>query len=629
MPVIFLPVVINGFGFGKNWFLVVAAALGLLLWGTSLVLNKDRQKINWPPVMTWLLVWLVWATISFFLEAVGVRTRTAMSESGWGTVLGIVGGAFLWLQTAEKGEEDKALKYLTAAGIVVALVSLVIFLIPTKKFPINFPSNNPLISISSGWSLAGGVMGELWLLVVLVWAWGQKLWTKVKGREKYVGEAIISCFLLLVTLLDLYKLTKTGLGMLDWRSSWMVAVEALKQKPLMGAGIGNFMEAFYWWRPVLFNLSPIWANIYQWSGSWLLQVWTELGLVGLGVWLAVWWQGWRRQVELKNKIRVMVLGLLLLVMPFNLVGLLLWLWLAVGSDGGKTREMEVSLRMGERGFNVAPAMILGLTIIGVVIGGYWWTRIMLGEIYFRQSLVAAAKNDGGQTYNLQIKAISQNVNYAEYRRVYSQTNLALAQGMLSNKDISEEDKQKAVILIQQAVREAKAAVAMDNQNPSYWENLAVIYRQLIGVVDGASDWGIQAYSQAMALNPVSPTLRLDFGGLLYALGRYDEADRLFEQSVTLKIDFANGWYNWAYSAKQQKKLTDAVARLGQALSLVSPESGDYEKASGELADWKKELAAVTPADARTSPETLKLPEAIPTSKSGVNVPKTGLEPPAE
>ena len=66
MPVIFLPVVINGFGFGKNWFLVVAVALGLLIWGVGLVLDKDKPKINWSPVMGWLAVWLVWATISFF-----------------------------------------------------------------------------------------------------------------------------------------------------------------------------------------------------------------------------------------------------------------------------------------------------------------------------------------------------------------------------------------------------------------------------------------------------------------------------------------------------------------------------------------------------------------------------------
>jgi len=630
VPIMFLPIVIDGFGFGKNWLMVIAVALGLLIWGTGLILDKDRQKINWSPTMSWLLVWLLIASFSFFLGLVGVRIRTATNVSGWGTILGMVGATFLWLQTAEKGEEDRALKYLSVVAIIVALVSLVVFLIPTKKLPINFPTNNPLISITSRWSLVGESMGELWLLVVVVWAWGQKLWIKIKSREKYIGEAVVIGFLLVVTLLDLYKLFKTGWGALDLRSSWMIAVEALKQKPLTGSGVGNFLEAFYWWRPVQFNSSLAWANVYQWSGSWLLQIWTELGLVGLMAWVFVWWQGWKGQIERKNKIKVMILGLVLLILPFSLVGLWLWLWLTAGSDGGKTKEVGASFKVGERGVNAAPAAVLVLIIIGVAVGGYWWIRILLGEIYFRQSLVAASKNDGGQTYNLQIKAISQNVNYAEYRRAYSQTNIALAQSMLSNKDISEEDKQKAVVLIQQAVREAKAAVALDNQNPLYWTNLAVIYKQLIGLVDGSTDWGIQAYSQAIVLDPINPALRLDFGGLLYAMGRFDEADRLFEQAVTLKNDFANGWYNWANAAKQQKKLTEAVARLSQALSLVSPESGDYEKASGELATWKKELEASSPTTTGTTPETLKLPEAIPSGVKGkVSVPKTGLEPPAE
>jgi len=168
----------------------------------------------------------------------------------------------------------------------------------------------------------------------------------------------------------------------------------------------------------------------------------------------------------------------------------------------------------------------------------------------------------------------------------------LALSLLQNKDITEEDKQKAVTLVQQSVREAKAAVALDNLNPGYWTNLAVIYKQMVGVIDGASDWSVQAYSQAGVLDTVNPALRLDFGGLLYALGRYDEADRVFEQAVTLKNDLANSWYNWAYTGKQLNKLPEAVDRLTQALTLVPAGSGDYDKASKELETWKKELDAL-------------------------------------
>ena len=75
---------------------------------------------------------------------------------------------------------------------------------------------------------------------------------------------------------------------------------------------------------------------------------------------------------------------------------------------------------------------------------------------------------------------------------------------------------KVSVLLQQAVREGKSAVSLDGLNANYWTNLATIYRDLIGVVDGAPDWSLSAYQQAVALDPTNPSLRLDMGGLLYA-----------------------------------------------------------------------------------------------------------------
>jgi Tfp pilus assembly protein PilF len=209
--------------------------------------------------------------------------------------------------------------------------------------------------------------------------------------------------------------------------------------------------------------------------------------------------------------------------------------------------------------------------------------------------------------------------------------MALAKTILSAKTVSDDDKQKASVLIQQAVREGKAAISLDPNNPNYWLNLASIYRDLIGVVDGSADWSFQAYQQATYLEPANAVTKLEMGGLLYAAGRYDEADRVFEQVVTEKADYANGWYNWAYSAKMSNKLPDAVTRLTQALALVSADSGDYDKASKELTAWQKELDAATKqaAAAVKPPETLQTAQPLPTtSKSNpVNVPTGELQPP--
>jgi len=310
--------------------------------------------------------------------------------------------------------------------------------------------------------------------------------------------------------------------------------------------------------------------------------------------------------------------------------LLTWL-LAISSE---VKRVNLNLGVGEKKINVAPG-IMAVVLVGVVgFGGYWMYRMLLGDIFMRQSLVAATKNDGGTTYNLQIKAIGMNPTNAAYRMTYSQTNMALAQTILANKELTNDDKEKASTLVQQGVREAKAAISLDQLNPNYWNNLATIYRNLIGMVEGAESWSLQAYQQAAALDPVNPSIQMEMGGLLYAAGDYTDAERVFEEVVTSKQDYANGWYNWAYAAKKLNNLTAAVSRLTQALTLVPVDSGDYDSASKELASWNKELeaarAAAKAATATKQAETLKTAEPLPTGtkEEKVVVPTGGLQPPA-
>jgi tetratricopeptide (TPR) repeat protein len=114
---------------------------------------------------------------------------------------------------------------------------------------------------------------------------------------------------------------------------------------------------------------------------------------------------------------------------------------------------------------------------------------------------------------------------------------------------------------------------------------------------------------------------------------------VFEEVVRSKPDLANGWYNWAYSAKNLNKLAEAVARLQQAAALVPIDSTDRTKAEEELAVWKKELEAVNQAKANqvqpvgsptpTPAEVLKTAEPLPTvnQEKKVEVPSGTLEPP--
>lgn len=624
LPISFLPFVIDSFVFGKNILVMLMTLLGLVLWVVSFLSDRSEEiKVNrgW-----WLMFFVtVWAWIGWTRLAPGVQIKSLTDVSGVGILTTGLIWFFLWLQVSSQEERKSQINWLTASGILVAVTSIIIFLIPSVKFPINIPKENPLLSINYGWSLAGFVMTELLLMLFLVLEWGKRLVVKLKS-ENYIIEALVTSFFSLIMFLDIYRIIKSGWVNLDGNTAWVVAVEAFKQSPIWGVGAGNFISAFTMFRPATYNVTANWANSFLHSSNGILNIWTELGIVGL-VAVVVSIIGLLKLKKNFDFVKLSVMVLAGLFMPVNLTGMMLIVWLVSGIL--ETKKIKLMIKAGENGYNVAP-IILGIVLfMGSIFGGYKLFLILLADIQMRNSMVAASKNNGGDTYNFQIKAIGLNPDNADYRRVYSQTNLSLASTLLANKEISEEDKQKASTLVQQAVREGKAAIALDEKNPNYWLNLAVIYRQLVGIVDGSADWSYQAYTQAVVLDPTNPISKLDLGGLLFAAKKYEEADRIFEEVVNAKPDFANGWYNWAYTAKELKKLEFAVTRLTQAVSLVPVTSGDYEKANTELIAWKKELAASAQGAVEPTTETLKTAEPLPTGSANQVVVPTGteLEPP--
>jgi tetratricopeptide (TPR) repeat protein len=632
MPLVFLPVVMEPFGFGKQWIVLALGLVGLVIWVVGMAVEK-KNSLKTNGLWWWLVVLLGWAMVSWLRMQPGLRMNAVMAYFGLESILAIVVWSFLWLQQEEE-EREVQMNYLTAAGIVVVLASLVVFLIPNNKLPIAIPKDNPVVTITSSWSVTGSLTAEIIFLTFLVMEWFRRLMKKVKVGN-YIGQAAVMALLTLVLLLDVYRLNKVGWVRLDGNSGWVVAAESFKNSPIWGVGIGNFSNAFSLWRPVSYNMTKYWGNGFKLTSMTGLQIWTELGLVGLLVIVMMTLMIIGNRKKSFEFGRILIFFLIVMLMPFDLMGWLLLGWLVAGKLLEK-KKIGLNFKVGETGLNIAPILTIVVVVGAVGFAGYWWTRVLLGDVYLRQSLVAAAKNNGGDTYNKQIKAIGINPYSGEYRRMYSQTNFALAMTLLGNKDISDEDKEKASVLVEQAVREAKAAVALDPQNSFYWSNLAVIYRQLVGLVEGTADWSYQAYSQAAALDPTNVLTKLDLGGLLFAAGNYAESERTFEQAVVSKQDFANGWYNWAYAGYKQGKLGEAVQRLTQAVSLVSVDSGDYEKATKELDAWKKEydaaVAKLKQQQQQEQPkaaETLKTPGPLPTGsqENKVDVPKEVIEPP--
>jgi len=642
-PLFFLPIMLDPYGAGKVWFLMIGGFIGLVLWIVNMLIEgKGIIKFN---KYFWLAtVFTIWSVIGWYgtKMPLGARMASFMSPFGVGMSLSLLICMFLWIQISDKNEFKVQVNCMAIGGVILAILSLVVFLLPNSRLPINLPSkDNPLLSIGQGWSLTGSVFGETILFLVLGIEFLKRLLGKLKKKEKYIIEAIMTAVFGLALFLGIFKIITFGWVSLDFFSSWNIAVETLKGNiikgsTIFGVGAGNFATAFNLFRPASYNLTKYWSSAFGLSSMGLLHVWTEMGLVGLL--LMVWGiLGMITRIKEKDTWQILIVAAVAIFLPLNPIVLFVLFWLlAYKSD--ETRESKMILYVGEKNFNVLPYLLALLMLAGIALGGFWQGKAMLADFTMRQSLLAAAKNDGTGTYNLQIKAVNINPYLSSYRRLFSQTNLAIAANILQKKDLTDADKQQASSLIQQAVDQGKQSIALNGLESSNWVNLAVTYKQLIGVVDGTADWSFQAYQQATILDPINPLTRLDLGGLLFAAQRYEDAGRTFEQVVKDKPDFANAWYNLAYADKAQNKLDVAVADLQQAVSLVPKDSGDFEKANKELDTWKKELeeaikrqkAAVEAQKVKT-PETLKAPVVAPTPAVGaeekVNVPAEQIQPP--
>jgi tetratricopeptide (TPR) repeat protein len=75
-------------------------------------------------------------------------------------------------------------------------------------------------------------------------------------------------------------------------------------------------------------------------------------------------------------------------------------------------------------------------------------------------------------------------------------------------------------------------------------------------------------------NPTDPTLRFELGTVYATLQNYEQAVRLFQQTIELKPDWANAYYNLANAYKQRGDNASALSVLQQTRQLIPADSAD-------------------------------------------------------
>ncbi len=526
----------------------------------------------------------------------------------------------------------------TVAGIL-AVISIIYFFQPFKNahFPpsLQFLTNGNFSPIGSQLDLA------IFLGFVLLWQVGRLI--KTKPRPAHL---ILVSLTTLGFLLTTYTLWKNALVLTPLRLSWFAAVETLKSplSALFGVGVDNFGSMFARVKDLAYNQTSLWQTSYfNVSRSVILHVFSEAGLVGLIALLLIFFQ-LAKEVATKDKLLgkdhtlLALIGLVTVYLAFPPSFIVLYLLFVFAALVGRIDTQPVMAETGA--FDVSQllplyASFLLITVLVILGLGYLLTRSYVAEYDFKKSLDAISQNNLQNLYNYQRAAVIANPYIERFHINFSQTNLVIAnnvaaranQSPTSAKTPQLSDQDRAIIsqAVQAAIAEAKSAVALNSQRSTNWENLAIIYRNILAVAQGADVWTVSSYQRAILADPQNPVYRLNLGGIYYSLNDFTNAQQLFQQSIALKPDWANAHYNLAWASFKQGNYQVAVNEMQTVLSLVSPTSDpvDYQKAQKDFDEFKSKLpqTQTPPATQSASPQ-LTLPSPAPTLQPKIELPKT-------
>ena len=677
VAVVFLPAILifpltsDAITFPKHLFIILAAFAALTVWTLGFIFRKKVTATVSPFLLP--IFFLAIASIASIIFGASPFPEALLGQTG----LSI---AFLILFLAGSSRPKKVSGWITggliASAAILALTSLLSYLGILDTIGI-------LGTVGKMFTPAGNLISHLiFLAAVLPLAIGVLKRPGLAKQGQALNDsgvtfralkqlAILAGIILIVGGLIVggvnYLKNRSAFRQLPLSVSWQIAVETLKISPFVGVGSNGYLAAFTQYRPISANNGDLWNIRFQQAPNEFLQIFTENGILGLAALLLLIYKSYKAYESYQSYLpsglgaALAIFGIGLFLEPLNVValslllGLLLIMVLSVKGQASaydKTSIYDVILgivtfRKGIVSVNLVPPSAAGdmapiqqnekpagkaslSSILGWVLFVpalaisilvfYFGSRVLAAEIDYRQALVGIAGNDGTTAYNQLIKTITANPWFDTYHRQYADINLRLANSLAAQKNLSDTDRNNVSQLIQQAIREGKIAIQLDGNDVRNWEELAVIYRALINVADGARDWTTVAYTEAIRRDPINPLLRLDLGGVFYSLKDWDNAIRTFQTAVSLKPDYANAYYNLALGLEQAGKLTDAAKAMQSAVQNLDAKSPDYAAAVAkfeELAKKAQEATAIN-SNTGTSKEPLTKPQPLPTAGPGAN-----------
>ncbi len=435
----------------------------------------------------------------------------------------------------------------------------------------------------------------------------------------------------LVAYLTLIYQGTIHFDLLPYQAGWSIALDTLKSPKnlLIGVGLANFPNVFTQFKPLYLNQTQFWNLIPSTSSTFFLQLLTTTGLLGFLSFVLFLITTLKLSQRLPQtpehtllKTIFITTVVIIIFLPSNLVlTTILFISAALIANQANSEPKTISLHPQISYLISISSLILGLAL------AYGTYRVYAAEYYMRQAQIALTKQDAKATYDNHLQALKLMPYLAAYHTSLSQIDLNLASAISQKQNLTDKDKQQITSLIQQAIAEAKTAVQLQPNNAGLWQNLALIYRNLINTAQNADQFALQYYTQALKLDPANPFLRLRYGGLFYQLAQttkdpqtqqqlLNQAIQQFQTAIQLRPTYANAYYNLAKTYELLNNIPAAYQAMQQVIANLKPDSPDYNLAKEELKKLeeklpKKQQSQKQETQTKPQPKELSQPSPLP------------------
>ncbi|KKU99478.1 MAG: hypothetical protein UY33_C0031G0018, partial [Candidatus Amesbacteria bacterium GW2011_GWA1_48_9] len=281
-PLFFLPVTSEFYEFNKLALLAISSSLLTLIVAVNFVLDRQVRLIRSPlglPLLSLVAAWV----FSTFLKTPN-RFDALVEPGQTSTIVFLV---LFFLAASNLIRTKKELEHILST-LLVSIAALAFLTIAwgsglmSQIIPFKFAQNIT-------WTPLGNPLTALLLFITLL---PLQIVLTLKDKSSSSKTLLYSLSILASVIaggLLIFRLFASGPNnrpvFLPQAASWAIALESIKISPILGTGPATYLSDFSRFRPINFNLTPLWNIRFSSASNYYLQLLSTLGLFGFAAYV--------------------------------------------------------------------------------------------------------------------------------------------------------------------------------------------------------------------------------------------------------------------------------------------------------------------------------------------------------